>query len=86
MKCPKCGRIYTEHPAISRTDNKTEICPRCGMVEALEQAGFTSKFIDQLEAMQETADEYNVQIKVEVPKYENGKKTTERITLKPRQE
>lgn len=35
-KCPKCGREYNEHPALSREDNKTEICPACGMREALE--------------------------------------------------
>ena len=34
--CPHCGREYTEHPALSRKDNKTEICPTCGMREALE--------------------------------------------------
>ena len=34
--CPKCGKEYTEHPAISRKDNKTEICSHCGMVEAME--------------------------------------------------
>ena len=34
--CPKCGRTYTEYPAISRTDNKTLICPDCGIREALE--------------------------------------------------
>lgn len=33
--CPICGRKYKERPAISRKDNKTEICPECGMVEAL---------------------------------------------------
>ena len=33
--CPKCGRIYSEVPAISREDNKTEICPECGQGEAL---------------------------------------------------
>ena len=33
--CPFCGREYNEHPAISRADNKTEICPRCGMNEAV---------------------------------------------------
>ena len=33
--CPKCGRVYTEPPAISRDDNQTEICPECGMVEAI---------------------------------------------------
>lgn len=34
--CPKCGREYTSHPAISRRDNKTEICPDCGVKEAME--------------------------------------------------
>lgn len=33
--CPKCGRKYDESPAISRDDNETEICPECGMMEAL---------------------------------------------------
>jgi predicted RNA-binding Zn-ribbon protein involved in translation (DUF1610 family) len=35
-KCLKCGKKYTGYPAISRRDNKTEICPNCGTVEALE--------------------------------------------------
>lgn len=34
--CPICGRMYHEHPAISRKDNQTEICPDCGVREALE--------------------------------------------------
>lgn len=34
--CPRCGKTYTEYPAISRKDNKTEICPACGQLEALE--------------------------------------------------
>ena len=34
--CPKCGRTYTEYPALSRTDNETLICPDCGTREALE--------------------------------------------------
>ena len=33
--CPWCGKGYTEPPALSRTDNKTDICPECGMMEAL---------------------------------------------------
>lgn len=37
--CPRCGRTYEEHPALSRADNATEICPACGMAEALEAAG-----------------------------------------------
>ena len=34
--CPKCGCQYAGKPALSRTDNKAEICPDCGMREALE--------------------------------------------------
>lgn len=34
--CPKCGREYIVAPAISRKDNKTEICPNCGLIESLE--------------------------------------------------
>ena len=34
--CPKCGCGYDGYPAISRDDGETEICPMCGMREALE--------------------------------------------------
>ena len=34
--CPKCGCVYTEVSALSRTDNKTLICPDCGIRETLE--------------------------------------------------
>lgn len=37
--CPKCGRTYTERPALSRYDNDTIICPDCGTREALESIG-----------------------------------------------
>lgn len=34
--CPVCGKTYTDYPALSRRDNKTEICPQCGINEALK--------------------------------------------------
>lgn len=34
--CPKCGKKYIEFPALSRDDNETEICPQCGLIEALQ--------------------------------------------------
>lgn len=37
--CPRCGKAYTEHPALSRVDNETLICPDCGVREALESLG-----------------------------------------------
>lgn len=36
QKCPKCGKEFTEHPAISRVDNETEICSKCGVDEAVD--------------------------------------------------
>ena len=34
--CANCGKVITGHPAISRKDNKTEICSTCGIIEAIE--------------------------------------------------
>lgn len=33
--CPICKNKYNDYPAISRTDNRTEICPKCGQLEAM---------------------------------------------------
>ena len=33
--CPICGEEYNEPPAISRVDDKTEICSACGIREAV---------------------------------------------------
>ena len=34
--CSKCKKEFTEHPALSRDDNEMEICPECGVWEAIE--------------------------------------------------
>ena len=57
--CPKCGHGYNDYPALSRKDNKTEICPRCGVKEAMDYADKNAeavlakveKRIEQLEHM-----------------------------------
>lgn len=41
--CPICKQEMGEYPAISRKDNKTEICSHCGMLEALEIFSRASK-------------------------------------------
>jgi hypothetical protein len=33
--CPRCKQAYTEYPALSRVDNKTDICSKCGTAEAM---------------------------------------------------
>lgn len=54
-KCPKCGKDIGKYPALSRDDNKTEVCSDCGTLEAMKEflqfkKGFTV----------ETYDEYSV--------------------------
>lgn len=34
--CPKCNDYIRGYPALSRKDNKTEICSRCAILEAVE--------------------------------------------------
>lgn len=35
-KCPKCGGSFERLLAVSRTDNKTMICDKCSIMEALD--------------------------------------------------
>jgi len=37
--CPLCGKVYHGVPALSRADNKTPVCPDCGVREALSALG-----------------------------------------------
>lgn len=33
--CPRCDEPYRGYPALSRRDNKTDICSACGNAEAM---------------------------------------------------
>lgn len=46
--CPKCGKHYKAPSAISRVDNKTQICPTCGTREALESLGIKGDEINKI--------------------------------------
>lgn len=46
--CPLCGKSYTGHPALSRTDNFTLICPDCGTRQALESIGVSAEEQEQI--------------------------------------
>ena len=35
--CPRCAKPYAGYPALSRTDNATNICSACGTTEAMEE-------------------------------------------------
>lgn len=42
--CPRCGNTVYDYPAISRKDQKTQICSTCGLAEAkLEYIGVNLK-------------------------------------------
>ena len=46
--CPRCGQTYTAPPALSRSDNRTLICPDCGTREALESIGVDTAEQDKI--------------------------------------
>ena len=46
--CPICGKEYSEHPALSRVDGVTLICPDCGTREALESIGVSKEQQDKI--------------------------------------
>ena len=41
--CPVCGGPLTAHPALSRRDNKTKVCPDCGIRQALSAFGMDAE-------------------------------------------
>jgi len=47
-RCPLCGSAYHGVPALSRKDNKTQICPDCGTREALESLGVSREEQDSI--------------------------------------
>ena len=34
--CARCGKAISGYPALSKKDNKTEMCSNCGTLESLE--------------------------------------------------
>ena len=46
--CPRCNKEFIEHPALSRVDNKTLICPLCGTREALEASNMSDEEIEKV--------------------------------------
>ena len=63
-KCPRCHHYYIGHPALSRKDNKTEICPTCGVEESLEALGYYKDFEEFLTMAHQIANKYHSQITI----------------------
>ena len=49
--CPRCGKAYRAPSAVSRADNRTPICPECGIRESLESIGCTQEEQDHILAL-----------------------------------
>ena len=61
MKCEKCGKLFSSQPSLSRKDNKTPICPKCGFKEALEAASLPEDIIKEMEmAFDEAYKKYKI--------------------------
>lgn len=43
---PECGKYYAGYPVLSREDNKTEICPECGIKEAISIFKLSLKYLE----------------------------------------
>ena len=57
--CPKCGQSYKGRPVLSREDNKTLICPDCGVREALATLGVSE---EEQESMLNVIHRYNSEL------------------------
>ena len=50
FNCPRCQQDSKDFPAISRRDNKTEICSQCGITEAMaDYYGFPDNWLEMIE-------------------------------------
>jgi predicted RNA-binding Zn-ribbon protein involved in translation (DUF1610 family) len=45
--CPRCRKEYKEPPAISRRDNETEICSKCGGEETVFDLSIRGKIEEE---------------------------------------
>ena len=66
--CPRCGRRYNDYPAISRYDNETEICPDCGVEEAM--INFTGGHLEDPHVYDEETGEELIEEEDEIPSNE----------------
>ncbi len=68
MICPICKKEFNNHPAISRKDNKTEICSECGIVEEINcfepDKKKAQKLINSILKYEKRAKEMNIQIDI----------------------
>lgn len=86
--CPRCGVTYTDYPALSRYDNKTYICPDCGVEEAMINytgGKLTDPNVVKQEPKEETED-INEEVNIDTPSNEELEKDEEDAKIKDKKE
>lgn len=61
FKCARCERYFIGEPAISRKDNESPVCSKCGMKEAIDDVNH-GEVIKKCFKLQETANELDAEI------------------------
>lgn len=54
--CPMCERDYADYPARSRTMGKEEICPNCGVNQAIQSLKLVSSRIHATQAVNDWSE------------------------------
>ncbi len=80
--CPRCGRMYTEYPAVSRYDNETYICPDCGVEEAM--INYTHGKLS--DPNQYTKEQFTEEVNIDNPTAEEVERDNENIETAKRKE
>ena len=55
--CPRCKKLVKDYPAISRRDDMTDICGKCGREEAMFDLFVFSKMKEERKWLEELNDE-----------------------------
>lgn len=61
FKCTRCERYFIGEPAISRKDNESPVCSKCGMEEAIDDFNHR-EIIEKCLKLQDTANELGAEI------------------------
>ena len=72
--CPVCHKSYSLHPALSRADGETMICPDCGLREAMDAVGFKKEFQDEVIAETKKKQPAKIKFRFEdLPKHDQAR-------------
>jgi len=82
--CPRCGRTYTDYPALSRYDNRTYICPDCGVEEAM--INYTGGKLRDPHVVKPEPSDVNEEVNIENPSVEEIERDNKNIDTAKKKE